>query len=76
MKDGRVFERFATGAKGYPENPASSSDLDDKFLKCARRAIGQKEAVEALHCLRGISDTSSVRSLTATLVPFAPQPAP
>ena len=76
LKDGRVFERFATGAKGYPENPASSSDLDDKFLKCARRAIGQKEAVEALHCLRGISDTSSVRSLTATLVPFAPQPAP
>lgn len=76
LKDGRVFERFTTGAKGYPENPASSSDLDDKFFRCARRAIGHEEAVEALRCIRGMSDMSSVRSLTGTLVPPGPQPAP
>jgi len=76
LKDGHVFERFTTGAKGYPEHPASSSELDDKFLGCARRVVGQEEAVKALHCLRGMSDMSSVRRLTGTLVPSSPQPAP
>jgi 2-methylcitrate dehydratase PrpD len=61
LKDGRTLVREAHGARGYPANPASESDLSAKFLGCAERVLKPDEArtllnrLTALDTLRDIS---------------------
>jgi 2-methylcitrate dehydratase PrpD len=63
LRDGRAFSRSANGARGYPENPASDAELDDKFMACARRTLPEASARDALQQLRAIEQLSGVRSL-------------
>lgn len=44
LTDGRVLSRDAHGARGYPSNPASSLELDAKFLACAGRVMSNEQA--------------------------------
>ena len=67
LRDGRVLEREANGAKGYPEQPASDAELNAKFLACASRALTQPAAARALALLRQIEQLEDVRTLTAAL---------
>ena len=39
LKDGRTLTKDAHGARGYPANPASATDLETKFLGCASRVM-------------------------------------
>jgi 2-methylcitrate dehydratase PrpD len=71
LRGGRVLERDARGARGYPERPATSDDLAAKFLACATRAVPEAAAQRALERLRGIERLADVRTLTGDLMPSA-----
>ena len=72
LRDGRVFERLASGARGYPQRPASDDELGRKFLSCATRALPGAGAQQALAALRAIDAAPSVRS-TVDLVLLKPE---
>jgi 2-methylcitrate dehydratase PrpD len=63
LRDGREFARVATGARGYPERPASADELAAKFLSCAARALSEPAAQRALAALQGLDDEQSVRAV-------------
>jgi 2-methylcitrate dehydratase PrpD len=67
LKDGRVFTQRANGARGYPAQPASDTELQAKFLACARRTLPETSCAAALELLRGIERLTDVRLLTAEL---------
>ncbi|HEY2908324.1 MAG TPA: MmgE/PrpD family protein, partial [Vicinamibacterales bacterium] len=68
LRDGRVLDASADGARGYPERPASDEELAAKFLSCAARAIPPEQAARALAAIRQIESVGDVRELTRTLV--------
>lgn len=76
LADGRALERFVRGARGYPERPASSEELDRKFVTCARRAVPVEAAEGALDTLRVLETAASVRDLSARLAVGAAEPQP
>src|SRR5258708_3504427 len=47
LRDGRVLSQRANGARGYPEHPASTAELEEKFTTCTRRAISAAAASAA-----------------------------
>jgi 2-methylcitrate dehydratase PrpD len=61
LRDGREFTRLATGARGYPERPASADDVAAKFLSCAARALSESAAQQALAAMQALEDAPSVR---------------
>ena len=68
LRDGRTIERSVDGARGYPKKPATTDELNQKFLCCAERAIPKASANKALHYLQNLSDAgASVPSLVAML---------
>jgi 2-methylcitrate dehydratase PrpD len=68
LRDGRVLERLASGARGYAERPASDDELGRKFLSCATRVLVDAAAQEALDALRAIETARSVRSVIDRVV--------
>src|SRR5262249_27794654 len=69
LRDGRVLNASANGARGYPENPASDDELAAKFMACATRTLSASTAASALAALKEIESVRDVRSLTALLHP-------
>jgi 2-methylcitrate dehydratase PrpD len=67
LKDRRVLEAAADGARGYPERPASDEELATKFLSCAIRAIPREQAEIALGMARRVEALADVRALTRAL---------
>ena len=67
LREGRVLTHQANGARGYPANPASDAELDEKFLACAGRALTAPSAARALEWLRTIEELEDIRPLTAVL---------
>jgi 2-methylcitrate dehydratase PrpD len=64
LRDRRSLTGTANGARGYPANPASDTELDAKFLSCAARTIPASAARQALDLLHGIDTLDDVRKLT------------
>ena len=64
----RTVERFARGARGYPDRPASSKERDSKFMSCARRVVSPDVAAESLGFLRSLEKSDSVRGLSVRLI--------
>jgi 2-methylcitrate dehydratase PrpD len=54
LKDGRTLVQEAHGARGYPSNPASQTQLDAKFLACAARAMDEARARQMLGRLKAL----------------------
>jgi 2-methylcitrate dehydratase PrpD len=69
LRDGRVVTRAADGARGYPERPATDTELDRKFLLCAERTLPAAAARSALNQLRAIESATDLALLLQTLVP-------
>jgi 2-methylcitrate dehydratase PrpD len=70
LKDGRTLERRVRGARGYPMNPPTRDDLEQKFLSCARRTLSAEAADDALAWLRDLDQRP-----IAGLVELVGQPA-
>jgi 2-methylcitrate dehydratase PrpD len=68
LRDGRTFSQEADGARGYPANPASDAELDEKFLSCAERALSKASSRRALEALRAIEGSADVRAVARQLV--------
>ncbi len=64
LKDGRTLARDAHGARGYPANPASTVDLEGKFLECASRVMELGLARELHQRLAGLESADSVAGLS------------
>jgi 2-methylcitrate dehydratase PrpD len=64
LHDGRTLTADANGARGYPANPASDAELDEKFLACARRALPADAAARALQFLRRLDELADLRQLS------------
>jgi 2-methylcitrate dehydratase PrpD len=71
LRDGRVLERAARGARGYPERPAGDDDLAQKFLACAGRVMTALAAQRALALLRDLEHLEDLRSLMGALTAAA-----
>jgi 2-methylcitrate dehydratase PrpD len=67
LKDGRVLTAAADGARGYPERPATRDEMLAKFRACARRALTEQKAEQALGALLDIESASDVRTITNVL---------
>jgi len=67
LRGGRVLEREARGARGYPERPATDEDLAAKFMACAARTLPESSAARALDLLRRMEDVAEIRTITALL---------
>ena len=67
LRDGRVLEREARGARGYPAQPASEDELHGKFLDCARRTLTGAAAERALASLRELEQVADMRALARAL---------
>jgi 2-methylcitrate dehydratase PrpD len=68
LRDGRLLERAASGARGYPARPASETQLAAKFTECAQRVLPPAGAAEAWAALGGIASLESVAVLTELLM--------
>ena len=75
LGDGRTFEQFADGARGYPAKPLTRAEFDGKFIGCARRVVSAEIAAAALVYLRQFDNAIPVRGLAQTLTTQFPQPA-
>jgi 2-methylcitrate dehydratase PrpD len=67
LRDGRVFERSSSGARGYPARPASDAQLLAKFSECARRVLPAAVADEAWATLSAIEKVEQMSVLTELL---------
>ena len=67
LRDGRLLEREARGARGYPEQPATEQELHRKFLDCARRAMPGAAADRALATVKELEQLADMRDLTRAL---------
>jgi len=67
LKDRRVFEERADGARGYPGR-LSAEELATKFMACARRSLTEDAAERALAAVRTMESISNVVELTKLLV--------
>jgi 2-methylcitrate dehydratase PrpD len=67
LTDGRVLERIERVATGHPEKPISRNGLERKFLDCARFAIDDERATEALGRLWSFATLPSIAELHALL---------
>ena len=60
LKDGRTLTKDAHGARGYPTNPASATDLEMKFLGCASRVMDLARAKTLHQQLAGLESMDSM----------------
>jgi hypothetical protein len=67
LRDGRTLRQAAHGARGYPERPASDTELDTKFMTGATRALTDADAATALGLVRDLEGLSDARSLARAL---------
>ena len=67
LRDGRLCERHARGARGYPNLPPSAQEFDRKFTVCAERAVEPSVATEVLGWLRGLERQPRVAALSDLL---------
>jgi 2-methylcitrate dehydratase PrpD len=51
-RDGSVFKKRLYKPKGHPQNPLSWSELEEKFIRCATRAVPADSALRAWAGLR------------------------
>lgn len=71
LADGRTLERAVSGARGYPDRPASTADRDGKFLECATRCVSSAAAERALDYLKALDTSPHLKELAALLTPSA-----
>ena len=63
LKDGRRFEQYIEHATGSPDNPMPDSQLNEKFLTLATRAMPQQDAHDLLGRLWKLDELDDVAAL-------------
>ncbi len=68
LKDGRSLSRSVEYPKGTPQSPLSAKELKEKFVECAKRALKEKAANQALEMLEALEGLESVAPLCQLLM--------
>jgi len=69
LKDGKHFTFTATIAKGHPQNPMTESEVEEKFLGNAKRALTSRHAEDLAALVRDLESVENVGRLTERLTP-------
>jgi len=69
LHDGRVLNKAADGARGYPAKPASDRELRAKFTECARRSLQGADVERAWNMLTRIEDVNDVSACGEAFAP-------
>ena len=69
LRDGRTFEKTVMAATGMPQRPATTQQLQMKFMNCAMRVLGALEAGELWNRVHRIEALERVRLLFQALLP-------
>lgn len=67
LKDGQKFSTQVNHARGSASVPLSDSELDEKFLACARTVLSATQSRRLLIMLRDVTGLPSVLQLNSTL---------
>jgi 2-methylcitrate dehydratase PrpD len=67
LKNGQTLTREAQHSKGGPEFPMTETELRGKFTECARQALSEKSAAQALDYIEKLDSMTDVRPLCALL---------
>jgi 2-methylcitrate dehydratase PrpD len=67
LHGGRVIRRVADTARGTPEKPLTSGELDTKFRECASFILENEKLEKAAEMIRFLEDLSSINKLTSLL---------
>jgi len=63
LRNGQTLSREAQHAKGGPEYPMTEAELNEKFFECARHAIPERTARQALEQIEKLESLEDVRPL-------------
>jgi 2-methylcitrate dehydratase PrpD len=69
LKDGSVLKRACSHAKGWPEDPATWQDLEEKFSECVTGVLGGAQTREAIDVIARLEQLDRVSALAAVLSP-------
>jgi len=69
LKSGKKLEKFADTARGMPEKPLKSNEIEEKFRECAKIRLEKTQISEALSSLRRIEELSEIGELTDLISP-------
>lgn len=69
LKNGEVLRRACSYAKGWPEDPASWRDLEEKFVECATGVLGAAQTREAVDMIARLERLDRVSELASVLCP-------
>jgi len=67
LRNGKILSRYIEYAKGGPQAPLSKSELNRKFVDCARRAIDDKAVQGILDCVEDLENLKEVAGLSRLL---------
>ena len=68
LKNGQNFSRQVEHAKGSPEAPLTTNELEEKFVECSRRAISEKTIGQILGYVGRIETLADIRPLCQLLM--------
>jgi 2-methylcitrate dehydratase PrpD len=67
LKNGTEFSSLVKSSKGDTENPLKLSDIETKFLDCAKLAISPSQASDCLEKISTLDKTRDISSLMKLL---------
>jgi 2-methylcitrate dehydratase PrpD len=68
-KDGRTYSQEVTLAKGEPEVPLTSEEIEGKFMELASTALDTEKVKSALQLLNDLENVKDISELVKSLVP-------
>ena len=71
LKTGTEFSSIVESSKGDTENPLKFSDIENKFLDCAKLVLSPSEA---RNCLEKISTLDQIRNISELMKLLANKP--
>ncbi|MGE5302505.1 MAG: MmgE/PrpD family protein [Alphaproteobacteria bacterium] len=68
LRDGRTYSREVEHAKGSPEVPVTTDEIDAKFSECAGRVLSKSLTRRALKNIRNLETMGEIRPLCEMLM--------
>jgi 2-methylcitrate dehydratase PrpD len=69
LKDGTKHSIARSHARGWPEQPAGWSDIEEKYRECCHGILDTKRIDESIAAIKGLDTLDDVRTLVALLRP-------
>jgi 2-methylcitrate dehydratase PrpD len=70
LRDGKVFTERKDVAKGWPVNPLSEEEFNEKFKQLTQTCLSNHRTTRIFKLIRGIEELCDIRDFTKELVHF------